>query len=81
MKKISTQYIISLVILAFALYQLTLPDYWEFSLYFFAGLSFLVMGMIKSKNFDKYLKVLTILSWILIILTGFLFLFMVRTDG
>lgn len=80
MRKISSQYIISFLILAFAVYQLSLPDYWEFSLYFSAGLAFLVMGMIKSKKFDKYDKILTVLSWVLIILSAFLLLFLVRTD-
>lgn len=81
MKKLSTQYFVATLLLAFAAYQLWLPDYWEFSLYATTGLAFLVMGMIKSKDFMKYHKALTILSWVFILLSVFLLLFLVRTDG
>ncbi|MEQ8925655.1 MAG: hypothetical protein RLO81_07550 [Fulvivirga sp.] len=80
MKPFNTQYIVATLMLAFSLYQLTLPDYWEFSLYCSAGLAFLVMGLIKNNAFPQYKKLLTILSWGLIFLAAFLLLFLARTD-
>lgn len=66
--------------LLFSGYQLIKPDYWEFSLYFSAGLAFLVMGLQKNRVFPQHQKLLTILSWVLILLAGFLLLFLARTD-
>ncbi|QSE98330.1 hypothetical protein [Fulvivirga lutea] len=80
MKQFNTQYIVAALMLAFSAYQLTLPDYWEFSLYCSAGLAFLVMGLIKEDKLPQYKKALTVLSWILIFLAGFLLLFLARTD-
>ena len=38
MKNISTQYIVAILMLAFSLYQLSLPDFWEFGVYNLADL-------------------------------------------
>jgi hypothetical protein len=81
MKNFSTQYIVGAIMMAFSAYQLTLPNYWEFSLYFTAGLAFIVMGLIKDRTFEEHRKMLTIISWMLILLAGFLLLFLARTDG
>lgn len=74
------QYLVAVAMLAVSIYQLTKSDFWEFSLYLSAGLAFLVMGIQKNQLFPQYNKVLTILSWVLIFLAGFLLLFLTRTD-
>ena len=80
MKKSMTQYLVAAAMIALSVYQVLKPDYWEFSLYLSAGLAFLVMGIQKNELFPQYNKVLTILSWILIFIAGFLLLFLARTD-
>ncbi len=76
----NSQYIIGLIMIAFSIYQLTVPEYWEFGLYSSAGLAFIVMGLIKNDVFPKNKRLLTILSWVLIFAAGFLLLFLARTD-
>lgn len=67
--------------LAFSGYQLFVQDYWEAALYTSAGLAFIVMGLISNDVLPGYKKILNVISWILIIVAVFLFLFLVRTDG
>jgi uncharacterized membrane protein HdeD (DUF308 family) len=76
----NSQYIIGVIMIAFSGYQLTIPEYWEFALYISAGLAFIVMGMIKNEVFPNHKKLMTILSWVLIFIAGFLLLFLARTD-
>lgn len=66
--------------MAFSGYQLFIAEYWEFALYISAGLAFIVMGMIKNEVFPDHKKLMTILSWVLIFIAGFLLLFLARTD-
>ncbi len=80
MKKLSTQYLVGIAMLFFSLYQLAKPDFWEASLYLSAGLAFITMGLIKNNVFEKHKKSMTIISWTLIIIAGFLLLFLARTD-
>lgn len=80
MSKLNTQYLIATFMIAFSIYQWSLPDYWEFALYFSAGLAFLVMGLIKNDVFPTQKRLMTILSWLFIIMAGFLLLFLARTD-
>jgi hypothetical protein len=80
-KQAKKQYIPALLLVVFAFYQLSKPDYWEFTMYFMAGVSFLLMGLIKDGWMSQYQKILDPLSWILIGLTVFLFLYMASTDG
>lgn len=79
-KKSYIQYIVGSIMLAFSGYQLYIQDVWEASLYIAAGLAFITMGLIKNEAFPKHHKLLTILSWVFILMAGFLFLFLVRTD-
>lgn len=80
MKKSNTQYIVGALMLGFSLYQLYKHDMWEFALYVSAGSAFITMGLLKNEALPQYRKVLNILSWALIILAGFLLLFLARTD-
>lgn len=81
MKGSVIQYIVGILMLSFSFYQLYIKDYWEASLYITAGLAFLIMGLIKNNALPRYRSILNVLSWILILLAAFLFLFLVRTDG
>jgi len=74
------QYIPALLLIVFALYQLIKPDYWEFTMYLMAGVSFLLMGLIRDGWMSQYKKILDAVSWILIGLTVVMFLYMVSTD-
>ncbi len=77
----NSQYIVGAIMWAFAIFQITRPDYWEFALYATAGSAFITMGLIRNKVFDGQNKFVTLLSWVLILAAVFIFLFMVRTDG
>jgi len=65
--------------MGFAIYQaVSNKDYLEFSLYFAAGLSFMVNAMTFESKLEQYKKTLVIISWILIISTGLLFLYLIQ---
>lgn len=76
-----TQYLIGTLFTAFGLYQIYQNDIWEFALYTLAGAAFISIGLIKDQKLQRHQKVLSIISWILIITSGLLLLFMVQTDG
>ena len=67
-------------LLLFSVFQWRRNEYWEFAMYCCTGLAFLVMGFIKDGILMRHKPFLNILSWILIALSAFLFLFLVRTD-
>jgi len=81
MKGAFIQYLVGVVMIAFSLYQAYVQEYWEFALYSVAGAAFITMGLIRDKVFAKHEKLMTILSWLLIGATVFIFFFLVRTDG
>lgn len=81
MKGSLIQYLVGVVMLAFSLYQIYIKDFWEFALYATAGSAFVCMGLVKDKVFVRHDKLMTILSWLLIAATVFLFFFLVRTDS
>ena len=71
---------VAVALLLFSAYQLRKNEYWEFAMYCCTGLAFLVMGIIKDGYLMRYKSFLNVLSWVLIALSAFLFLFLVRTD-
>ncbi|ELR69877.1 hypothetical protein C900_04580 [Fulvivirga imtechensis AK7] len=81
MKGLSIQYLMGGLMVAFSFYQIYTADFWEASLYISAGLAFIVMGLLKNEVFPRQKKILNAVSWLLILLAVFLFLFLVRTDG
>ncbi|MTI21257.1 hypothetical protein E1176_09515 [Fulvivirga sp. RKSG066] len=81
MKGSFIQYLVGSIMVAFSLYQVYIRDFWEFALYAVAGSAFITMGLIKDKTFPNNERLMTILSWVLIAGTLFLFFFLVRTDG
>lgn len=79
-KKSWVQYLVGAVLVAFSLYQLYRNELWEFALYSVTGAAFITMGLIKDKMFPRYSQLLNVLSWILILLSIFLLIFLIRTD-
>jgi hypothetical protein len=75
----STSYLVAIISLSFSAYQFYLEDLREFTLYFILGLTFAVMGLSREDRFKKY-KWLVGLSWLLVIASGIMFLFVLRTD-
>lgn len=80
MKNSPWQYLLGAILIAFSIYQITINEYWEFLLYFSAGVAFIIMALLQREVLPKHKKLLTVLSWIFIILAGFVLLFLARTD-
>ena len=78
MNSTQRQYLFGLIFICVGVYQLTLRDYLEFSLYTVAGLSFVVNALTLEPKLITYKKTLEALSWILIITTGLLFLYLIQ---
>lgn len=72
------QYLFGVIFLAVGIYQLTIRDYLEFSLYGLAGLAFIVNSLTMEPRLIRYKKPLVIISWILIGATGILFLYLLQ---
>jgi hypothetical protein len=71
-------YLFGLIFIGIGIYQLTIRDYLEFSLYATAGLSFVVNALTLEPKFAPHKKILVPLSWVLIISTGLLLLYLVQ---
>lgn len=72
------QYLFGLIFVGVAVYQLTINDTLEFSLYALAGLAFIVNAMTMEPRLMPYKKPLVIFSWLLIAVTGILFLYLLQ---
>lgn len=72
------QYVFGLIFIAVAVYQLTINDMLEFSLYGLAGMAFIVNALTMEPRFVSYKKPLVVFSWILIGATGILFLYLLQ---
>ena len=72
------QYLFGLIFLAVGIYQFTIRDWLEFSLYTLAGLAFIVNSLTMEPRLLPYKKALVIVSWLLIIATGILFLYLLQ---
>jgi hypothetical protein len=78
MNSTQRQYLFGLIFIGVGVYQLTIKDYLEFSLYSIAGLSFIVNALTLEPKLITYKKNLVIASWILIITTGLLFFYLIQ---
>jgi hypothetical protein len=78
MKALSRQYLFGLIFFGVGIYQLWIRDYLEAGLYCIAGLAFIVNAMTLESRFSNYKKPLVITSWILIVTTGILFLYLLQ---
>jgi hypothetical protein len=72
------QYLFGLIFMAVGVYQFTIKDWLEFSLYTLAGLAFIVNSLTMEPRLLPYKKPLAIISWVLIISTGILFLYLLQ---
>lgn len=72
------QYLFGLIFLGVAIYQLTINDLLEFSLYGMAGAAFIVNSLTMEPKLAGMKKPLVILSWLLIGATGILFLYLLQ---
>lgn len=74
----SGQYVFALIFMAVGIYQLVAEDYLEFALYTLAGTTFVVNALSLDPRLRTYKKPLAIASWMLIIATGLLFLYLLQ---
>lgn len=72
------QYLFGLIFFGVGIYYITISSWFESSLYMVAGLSFVFNGLTLEPRLVKYKKPLAIISWMLIISTGLLLLYMVQ---
>jgi hypothetical protein len=72
------QYLFGLIFIGVGIYQLTIKDYLEFSLYGLAGLSFIVNALSMEPRLHRQKKPFAIASWVLIGATGILFLYLLQ---
>jgi hypothetical protein len=72
------QYLFGVIFFGVGVYQLSVRDLLEFSLYGLAGASFVVNALTLEPKLEKVKKPLVIFSWILIGLTGILFLYLLQ---
>ena len=72
------QYLFGAIFIAVGIYQATQHDYLELSLYAVGGTAFIINALSLEVKFTKYKKILAILSWILIITTGLLLIYLIQ---
>ena len=72
------QYLLGIIFIGFGIYQTTLKDYLEVLLYVVAGLSFIVNTLTMEPKLLAHKKNLVLASWVLIITTGLLFLYLIQ---
>jgi hypothetical protein len=78
MKKLSNHYLFGGLFIAIGIYQLVIKDYLEFYLYALAGVTFIINALSMEPRLASYKKPLVIISWLLIAVTGILFLWMLQ---
>lgn len=71
-------YFFGSIFIAMAIYQWTIHDMQEFTLYGLAGLAFIINTMAMEPRLSSYKKPLTIFTWLLMIATGILFLYLLQ---
>ena len=72
------QYLFGLIFLAVGIYYVTRQSWVEAPLYLVGGSAFIANGLTIEPRLAKYKKPLTIISWILIIATGLLLLYLAQ---
>ena len=72
------QYLFGGLFIAFVAYQAIVGDMLEFSLYGIAGLAFVANAATFEPKFLPYKKPLVIGTWVLIAVTGALFLYLLQ---
>ena len=72
------QYIFGSLFFAFGMYYMIKRDYVEGSLYCLAGLSFIFNTLTTEPSLSPYKKRLVIVTWVLIIITAIVFLWVLQ---
>ena len=78
MKALTRQYLFGVIFIGVAVYQLVGKDYLEFSLYGVAGLAFVFNALTFEPKLFPYKRFLVITTWVLIITSGLLFLYLLQ---
>ena len=78
MNSIKRQYLFGLLFIGVGIYQAVRHDYLEFSLYAMAGTAFILNAMVSEPRLVAYKKPLIIITWILIVSTAILFLYLLQ---
>jgi hypothetical protein len=73
------QYLFGLIFIGVGIYQLYIQDVIEAVLYIMAGLAFMFNSLVSEPKLQAYRKILVTITWTLIIATGILFLYLIRT--
>ena len=78
MNATTRQYLFGAIFTCVGGYYLYRKDYLEASLYLLAGLAFIFNTLASEPKLVQYKKILSIVTWILIIITGLLFLYILQ---
>jgi hypothetical protein len=78
MNALTRQYLFGLIFFGVGVYQAIVGEYLEMSLYMVAGLAFVVNAATMQPQLAAYKKMLVVVSWILIISSGILFLYLLQ---
>lgn len=72
------QYLFGAIFLAFGIYQLIKKDMQEAALYMVAGAAFVFNTVATEPALAQYKKILVVITWVLIITAGILFLYLLQ---
>ena len=72
------QYLFGAIFIGVGIYYLTQEDELEALLYCLAGLCFVVNSLVSEPALINFRRVLTITTWVLIVITGLLFLWVIQ---
>jgi len=78
MSSLTRQYLFGLLFIGVAIFQAVNHDYLEFFLYVVAGSAFIVNALTLEKKLIAYRKALVIITWILIVISVSLFLYVLQ---
>ncbi|MBT1703576.1 hypothetical protein [Chryseosolibacter indicus] len=73
-------YLFGVIFIVIAIIQLIRKEYLEFSLYAVAGVTFIVNTLTSEAKLYHIKKQLVILTWILMVVTGILFLYLLQAE-
>jgi hypothetical protein len=79
MSSLTRQYLFGTIFFAVGIYHLWIKEYLEASLYCIVGLAFVVNTLTSEPKLYEYKKILVIVSWVLIISTCILFLYLLQS--
>jgi hypothetical protein len=72
------QYLFGAIFFAIGIYQLYKKDFLEASLFLSGGLAFAANTLVSEPRLAAYKKLLVIFTWMLIIVTGLIFLYVIQ---